>query len=116
MVLAHDIRDRVPPEEWATFRRCRFESRTFRPYSCLSTPDGEGWVPYRGQPFDPAAWEVVEGGWDHEHCDVCYARVADGMAYWANTGPEHVDLCPACYPLVLAALDAEPVAAADSGA
>jgi hypothetical protein len=115
-VQSQDIRSRVPPAEWATFHRCRFEPRTFAPYPCLSARDGGGWVPYRGQPFDPAGWELVDGGWDHEHCDVCAARIADGAAYWANAGPEHVDLCGACYPLVRAALDAEPGAAADGGA
>lgn len=104
---ARDIRDRVPPAEWATFRRCRFVPRTFAPYPCLAAADG-GWVPYRGQPFDPAVWAVVEGGWDHEHCDVCSARITASVPYWANAGPEHVDLCASCYPLVRAALDAEP--------
>jgi len=101
-----DIRDRVAPDEWAAFRQCRFEPRTFAPYPCLAATDGGAWVPYRGQPFDPAAWGLVDGGWDHEHCDVCSARITDGMGYWANAGPEHVDLCGVCYPLVRAALDA----------
>ncbi|HEY1186563.1 MAG TPA: hypothetical protein VGE74_02850 [Gemmata sp.] len=109
-----DMCDRVSPEEWVTFRRCRFVPRTFTPYSCLAARDGGGWGPYRGQPFDPSVWKLVEGGWDHEHCDVCSARIADGAAYWANAGPEHVDLCPVCYPLVRAALGAEPGAAPDT--
>jgi hypothetical protein len=48
----------------------------------------------------------VDGGWDHEHCDVCHARIADGDAYWTN-GHEpggHVDLCDECYPRVMAFL------------
>jgi hypothetical protein len=24
----------------------------------------------------------------------------DGAFYWSNDGPEHVDLCSSCYPLV----------------
>ena len=106
MVQSQDIRDRVPTDEWATFRRCRFELRTFHPYSCLSATDGGWWIPYRGQPFDPAAWELVEGMWDHEHCDVCHSRIVDGDAYWTN-GHEaggHVDLCEECHPRVLALL------------
>ena len=101
-----DIRDRVPAAEWETFRRCRFVRRTFRPYPCLISHDPPGdeeaafWQPYRGGPFDPALYELVEDGWDHEHCDVCRTRVTEGDAYWANDGSEHVDLCEACYALV----------------
>jgi hypothetical protein len=108
VVQAKNIRDRVTPEDLATFRRCRFEPRTFHPYPCLEARDGGGWVPYRGQPFDPTAWQVVESGWDHEHCDVCSARITEGVAYWTSAWPEQVDLCGACYPLVRAVLDAEP--------
>jgi hypothetical protein len=97
------IRDRVGEAEWETFRRCRFVPKIFRPYPCLaSPPDDEGqaaYAPYRGQPFDPDAQQLVEGGWDHEHCDVCNARIVEGDRYWTNEGPEHVDLCATCYPL-----------------
>jgi hypothetical protein len=72
----------------------------------LSDEGGTLWKPYRGQPYDPAVCQFIEGGWDHEHCDVCNARVTDGDAYWTNDGPEHVDLCPACFPAVRQALRA----------
>ena len=73
--------------------------------------DGNEWHmsrPYRGEPFDPGEYELQDDGWDHEHCDVCWARVEDGMAYWPNVDPDagHVDLCEACYPLVMALLGA----------
>ena len=95
-----NIHDRVSEAEWETFRRCRFVLRMFQPYPCLSALDSSGWVPYRGQSFDPSQWELIEGGWDHEHCDVCTTRISDGASYWANDGPEHVDLCATCYPIV----------------
>ena len=58
------------------------------------------------EPFDPGEFELREGGWDHEHCDVCWAKVVDGMAYWPNVDPDagQVDLCEACYPRVIALL------------
>ena len=108
-----DIRVRVSAEEWETFRRCRFVQRTFHPYPCLvieplNDEGGSLWKPYRGEPFDPAVYELIEGGWDHEHCDVCYAHIVDGNEYWANDGPEHVDLCIVCYPLVQDEMHAAP--------
>ena len=61
-------------------------------------PEG-GWIcskPYNGEGFDASAWEVVPGGWDHEHCTLCFAKIVDGMTYWANAG-EVVSLCDRCF-------------------
>lgn len=62
-----------------------------------------------GEPFDPKEFELREGGWDHEHCDVCWAEVLDGMSYWPNVDPDggHVDLCETCYARVMALLEYE---------
>src|SRR5207248_8778763 len=95
------IRERLSAVEWEALRRCRFVRRTFRPYACLvlaAPPSPAGvslWRPYRGEPYDPAVYDRVEGGWDHERCDVCDARIGDGDVYWTSDGPEHVDLCAA---------------------
>jgi hypothetical protein len=106
-----NIRDRVNPAEWETL--CTFVRKMFHPYPCITAigplEDGAArvWSPYRGQPHDPSLFELVEAAWDHEHCDVCNARVEGGDAYWTNDGPEHVDLCALCYPLVAVELKAE---------
>jgi hypothetical protein len=101
------------------FRRCTFARRVFAPYPSLwakkpmraddlppDSRDSGEWhasKPYTGGPFDPEEYELREGGWDHEHCDVCWATVTDGMAYWPNVDPAagHVDLCEACYSRVM---------------
>jgi hypothetical protein len=102
----------------ATFRRCRFVRRVFRPRDCywsLEAPDdvwafAEEWQE-RGDDFlkDPERFEVVEGGWDHEHCDVCRVTIEDGDPYWPNEDEEvgQVDLCGKCYPRVMDLLRAE---------
>ena len=83
----------IDPVELARFRRCRFVRAVFRPRACLQTvelPDGT------------ERTELVPGGWDHEHCDICRARITDGMSYWPNADAAagHVDLCEVCYPRV----------------
>jgi hypothetical protein len=107
----------ITPEELATFRRCTFARRVFASYPSLRAKkplDGGGdWhisKPYIGEPFDPDEYELREGGWDHEHCDVCFATITDGMWYWPNVDPDagQVDLCEACYPNVLKLLAVEP--------
>ena len=107
----------INPEELATFRRCTFARRAFASHPSLRAKkplDGEGeWHisrPYTGEPFDPDEYELRAGGWDHEHCDVCFATITDGMWYWPNVGPDagQVDLCEACYPRVMKLLAVEP--------
>lgn len=107
----------ITPEQLASFRRCTFARRVFASYPSLRAKeplDGEDgtWYaskPYDGEPFDPEVYELMEGGWDHEHCDVCWAKVTDGMAYWPNVSPDagQVDLCEACHPRVMALLAAQ---------
>jgi hypothetical protein len=108
----------ITPEQLDTFRRCTFVRRVFSPYPALwatKPVEGEGgeWhvsKPYTGKPSDPAESELREGGWDHEHCDVCWAKVTDGTWYWPNVNPDggHVDLCESCSPRVMALLGGTP--------
>ena len=116
----------ITSEQLSTFRRCTFTLRVFASFPSLraKTPMGADdlppdsrdvgvWhmsKPYQDEPFDPEEYELREDGWDHEHCDVCWARVEDGMSYWPNVDPEagHVDLCEACYPRVMALLGVVP--------
>lgn len=108
----------ITAEQMATFRACRFEHRVFQTYPSLrakepfpndamppESREGEWYASqrYTGESFDPEKWEVEDGGWDHEHCDVCWAKVTDGMYYWPNVDPNagHVDLCETCYERVM---------------
>jgi hypothetical protein len=115
----------IPEQELATFRRCRFAHHVFRPRDCYRSlepsPDFLAFVDEWGERGDellngPTLFEVIEGGWDHEHCDVCWARIEDGDTYWPNVDEEagDVDLCEKCYPRVMELLRAEPGAAPDS--
>jgi hypothetical protein len=103
----------ITPEQLATFRRCQFVRRVFASYPCLRSiepmDDEEGWhvsKPYHGEPYDPEKFELLEGGWDHEHCDVCWAHIEEGDSYWPNEDEDggHVDLCEKCYPRVMGLL------------
>lgn len=116
----------ITTAELAMFRRCTFARRVFASYPSLwarkpmdakdlppDSREGGGWHaarPYKGEPFDPEVFELREGGWDHEHCDVCKAKVVDGMSYWPNVDPDagHVDLCEECHPRVMALLGTTP--------
>jgi hypothetical protein len=96
----------VSEDQMEVLRRCRFVQRRFTPYPSLRSVEPEAWdeeqgyhseAPYTGQEYDPSKFELVEGGWDHEHCSVCWAKIEAGDSYWANDGSDQVALCPACF-------------------
>jgi hypothetical protein len=69
----------------------RFVRRSFASYPALRTigtaasdesASYHASVGYYGQEFDPAQFEIVENGWDHEHCHVCNVHILPGNDYW----------------------------------
>jgi hypothetical protein len=67
----------------------------------------EGWIGsfvYNGGPFDSEKFELVRGGWDHEHCYICYAKVLPDDEWWVTTPPsfdEAIGLCLDCHARLL---------------
>jgi hypothetical protein len=102
MQSGHDF----PIDDWGTrdkdfatvSDRC-FSRKVFHPYPSLRLRHPQNglnqWKPYRGEAFDGDEWELEAGGWDHEHCSLCFAKILDGMSYWVNAG-EVTILCDYC--------------------
>lgn len=87
----------------AAFRTQQWEFRHYHSTPALFTRDGSFWRQYHGEDYDPAEWEVREGGWDHEHCHFCNQCICD-------TDPSHLKagytsgeewLCPTCYQRII---------------
>jgi len=85
-------------EQFAKVSDRAFVRRNFSSYPSLRRVcDGLAeWKPYDGGPFDATEWVVVPGGWDHEHCSFCMAKIVDGMSFWAN-GNDVILLCDYCH-------------------
>lgn len=120
----------ISQEDLETFRSFTFARRVFKPYASLrakepvdpsslppvSRDDGEWYasIQYTGQPFDPDEYEFVDEGWDHEHCEVCWVRIEEGMSYWTSVTPRpFVELCEACHARIVALLARAPDAELD---
>jgi len=59
---------------------------------------------YTGQSYDPAEYELVEGVWDHDHCEICMATISndnykDEIRDACTNGRDW--LCRACYEKVV---------------
>ena len=79
-----------------------FAVRVFKAYPSLQTRESEnGWFtskPYRGRKYDEKKWRIVEGGWNHEHCNLCTKSIDEGDTYWANRRKVQI-LCQSCFKL-----------------
>ena len=77
----------------------------WEPQTFISTPahyfrlgGATGWQP-AGDPLPEGAEDlgVREGGWDHEHCELCSARIGPAGDPSGFVDPDNHWLCTACY-------------------
>jgi hypothetical protein len=54
---------------------------------------------YVGQQYDPAYYDLVHGGWNHDHCEICWWTLSDGGDEEHSVG--YTDgqrwICSECY-------------------
>jgi hypothetical protein len=87
----------------------RFTRRPYSDKDMLITrePNEDGFYVsgiYDGKPYDETRFRLVSGGWDHEHCYICWAKVLPGDEWWATLPPNYDDdigLCLDCYSRLL---------------
>jgi hypothetical protein len=103
---AHDVHAEATRREMEAFvRTLRFVRCPFSNQDMLLAlePNEAGYYVsaiYHGEPFDPTRYRVVRGGWDHEHCYLCWAKVLSGEEWWVAhpaTGENEIGLCLDCY-------------------
>jgi hypothetical protein len=58
---------------------------------------GGGWMATRYSQEIPTGGEVVSGGWDHEHCDICQQKIGCGGAPDGYFSPPDAWVCEECY-------------------
>jgi hypothetical protein len=87
-------------KEFAGIADRAFVQRTFASRSALVAKKPVNghrmWADYHGQAYDESAFDLVEGMWDHDHCDLCWFTITDGFTYWENSN-RIKRLCDACY-------------------
>ncbi len=74
--------------------------RRWKPRPALVDREGRTATPYGGQPFDPAKTELVEGAWDHDHCEICgwkLMEVDDPARAFGYVSPNEDWICTECH-------------------
>ena len=80
----------------------KFIEKVFKPYASLRSirPEDGGFrnKPYKGRRFDEKKWVIVEGGWNHDHCNLCSECIDEGDPCWTNRRSVTI-LCQRCFNL-----------------
>ena len=78
----------------------RWEPRTFSaaPAQYFRLGGATGWQPVgEALPHGAEDLGVRDGGWDHEHCELCNAHIGGTSDPHGYVDPEEHWLCPPCY-------------------
>ena|SRR5438093_1377877 len=78
--------------------------KVWMPTAALIDKSGGSSSQYVGQKFDPKYFDLVEDGWTHEHCEICYQRITNIEDYGDEDGYEAQNgdwVCKECYNLFI---------------
>jgi hypothetical protein len=76
----------------------RWQPARFEPSDMVRFPAaGGGWMATRSSPAAPPGGEVVPGGWDHEHCEICQKKIGCGGEPDGFFSPPDSWVCEECY-------------------
>ena len=92
-----DIEDEVAAARAATWRRTEWSAR-----DALVDKSGGSSREYAGGYYDPDHFSVVTGGWDHDHCSICWWKLDGGDDAERRIGYRSGDgewLCAECHGL-----------------
>ena len=72
-----------------------FRQIVFHPLPALVHKNKGGFRAYTGGEYDEEEYDVIDGMWDHEHCDICNFSIEEDYTYWVNS--DNNILCDECY-------------------
>jgi hypothetical protein len=76
----------------------------WKPTPALIDKSGGSSRQYVGQRFDPKYFNLVQDGWTHDHCEICFTTISNKEGYGDTDGhvAENGDwICKECYKLFI---------------
>tara|TARA_R110002050_G_scaffold24289_1_gene65033 strand:- start:477 stop:881 length:405 start_codon:yes stop_codon:yes gene_type:complete len=65
-------------ERATELRQTKWEFKKYKAGQALKDKNSGSTRPYIGQNYDPTKMEIINDGWTHAHCEICFAKIADG--------------------------------------
>jgi hypothetical protein len=94
------VEQQFDPVDLKYYRSLDWVFQIWQPSPALIEKKGGGNARlYVGQNFDPKSFDLVEDGWNHDHCEICYETLCDNPESCQTEGytADHQWLCRKCY-------------------
>lgn len=52
---------------------------------------------YKGGDYDGSVYELIVGGWDHEHCYICSTSIEEDDEWYESKPPNEIGVCTSCF-------------------
>ena len=85
-------------------RQLTWTYKRWAPSPALVDKSGGSSRQYVGQNFDPKYFDVIEDGWTHDHCEICFTTISDKDGYGDTDGYKTNNnewVCKDCYNLFI---------------
>lgn len=85
-------------------RQLKWTYKIWKPTPALIDKSGGSSRQYLGQQFDPKCFDLIEDGWTHDHCEICFTTISNKAGYGETEGyvTENDDwICEECYSLFI---------------
>jgi hypothetical protein len=97
-------------EMYADLKGSNFQFMKWKARPALIDRNGKTTRLYTGQKFDPNYIDLVEDGWTHDHCQICFGSIGEHENEYTQTegyfdGYDWV--CKSCYDTILASENIE---------
>jgi hypothetical protein len=69
----------------------------FKPSDMVRFRAAGGWIGTRSSPATSPGGEIVPGGWDHEHCEICGNKIGHGGEAEGFFSPPDSWVCEECH-------------------
>jgi len=85
-------------------RQLTWRYKQWLPSPALIDKSGGSSQQYVGQKFDSKYFDLIEDGWTHDHCEICFATISNKPDYGGSDGyvAENSDwVCRECFALFI---------------
>jgi hypothetical protein len=82
------------------FKTSSWVLKRWKASPALFARDGSASTKFHGQAFDSTKYELIEAGWNHDHCPFCWVTISDDLdpEYLVQAYTNGYDwVCAECY-------------------